>query len=91
MPVPAMVASILDWLRAGYPEGVPPKDYFPLLALLHPALNPEEARSVAEELIRTGNPKVTDAEIARLVVRMTNEPPSEAELERRERWAREKG
>ena len=82
MPVPAMVASILDWLRAGYPEGVPPKDYFPLLALLHPGLNREEARLVAEELIGTGNPEVTDAEIARLVVGITNEPPSEADLSR---------
>ncbi|WP_162562002.1 DUF3349 domain-containing protein, partial [Mycolicibacterium brumae] len=26
--------NVLDWLRAGYPNGVPPKDYFPLLALL---------------------------------------------------------
>ena len=55
MPVPAMVASILDWLRAGYPEGVPPKDYFPLLALLNRGLTPDEIRSVAEELLRAGH------------------------------------
>ncbi|OZC51262.1 hypothetical protein CH289_14705 [Rhodococcus sp. RS1C4] len=30
-------ASVLQWLRAGYPEGVPPKDRFPLVALLRKA------------------------------------------------------
>jgi hypothetical protein len=25
--------NVVRWLNAGYPEGVPPKDYFPLLAL----------------------------------------------------------
>lgn len=30
-------ASVLGWLRAGYPEGVPPKDRFPLVALLRKA------------------------------------------------------
>lgn len=30
-------ASVLEWLRAGYPEGVPPKDRFPLVALLRKA------------------------------------------------------
>ncbi|OAK52325.1 DUF3349 domain-containing protein [Rhodococcus sp. Eu-32] len=29
--------SVLNWLRAGYPEGVPPKDRFPLVALLRKA------------------------------------------------------
>jgi hypothetical protein len=30
-------ASVLEWLRAGYPQGVPPKDRFPLVALLRRA------------------------------------------------------
>ncbi|WP_328858780.1 DUF3349 domain-containing protein [Williamsia herbipolensis] len=34
--------SILGWLREGYPEGVPPKDYFPLLALLKRSLDEEQ-------------------------------------------------
>ena len=82
MPVPAMVASILDWLRAGYPEGVPPKDYFPLLALLNRGLGPDEIRSVAEELARAGHLETSDGEIRRLVASITNEPPSETDLSR---------
>ncbi|MCX6469630.1 MAG: DUF3349 domain-containing protein [Corynebacteriales bacterium] len=34
--------SILGWLREGYPEGVPPKDYIPLLALLKRSLDEEQ-------------------------------------------------
>lgn len=34
--------AILDWVRKGYPEGVPPKDYFPLLALLKRSLDEEQ-------------------------------------------------
>ena len=30
--------SVLNWLHEGYPAGVPPKDYFPLLALLKRSL-----------------------------------------------------
>jgi Protein of unknown function (DUF3349) len=30
----SLISSILEWLRAGYPEGVPSTDRVPLLALL---------------------------------------------------------
>ncbi|MER5838003.1 DUF3349 domain-containing protein, partial [Streptomyces sp. NPDC002130] len=33
-PTPSLPQSILEWLRAGYPEGIPPKDRIPLVALL---------------------------------------------------------
>lgn len=82
MAVPAVVTSILGWLRAGYPDGVPPKDYFPLLALLHRRLSPEEAYAVAAELVRTGHLDATDDEIGRLVSQITHEPPNEADVNR---------
>ena len=34
MALNTRLTGILDWLREGYPAGVPPKDYIPLLALL---------------------------------------------------------
>lgn len=82
MAVPGVVTSILGWLRAGYPDGVPPKDYFPLLALLHRRLSPEEAYAVAAELVRTGHLDATNDEIGRLVSRITHEPPNEADVNR---------
>ncbi len=82
MPVTTVVTSILDWLRAGYPQGVPPTDYFPLLALLHRGLSPEEVRSVAEELARAEHLADTDDDIGRLITEVTNAPPSEQDLSR---------
>ena len=34
MALPPVLSSIIGWLRAGYPEGVPDVDYIPLFALL---------------------------------------------------------
>ncbi|ADG77342.1 hypothetical protein TPAU25S_02181 [Tsukamurella paurometabola] len=45
------IAKIVDWLRAGYPEGVPSHDYQPLLALLDRQLTKEEVKEVTRELI----------------------------------------
>jgi hypothetical protein len=35
----SVTENVLAWLHEGYPEGVPPKDYFPLLALLKRSLS----------------------------------------------------
>ena len=37
------LTAILNWLREGYPEGIPPTDYLPVLALL-----PRHIESVSE-------------------------------------------
>ncbi|MGO1306359.1 MAG: DUF3349 domain-containing protein, partial [Microbacterium gubbeenense] len=37
-----IISSVLNWLRAGYPEGIPPKDSFPLIALLRRTLIDED-------------------------------------------------
>jgi hypothetical protein len=63
-------------------HGVPPKDYFPLLALLHRRLSQDEVRTAAQELARAGQLEVHDEEIDRLVTQITNEPPSEEDLSR---------
>ena len=34
MDNPLFLKKIVDWLRAGYPDGVPQADYIPLVALL---------------------------------------------------------
>lgn len=48
---PGFVARIIDWLRAGYPDGVPSTDYQPLLALLDRQLTADEVKQVTRELI----------------------------------------
>ena len=42
--------SVLDWLRAGYPEGIPPQDYAPILGVLRRRLTPEEIHAIADGL-----------------------------------------
>ena len=49
-----VLAKIVGFLRAGYPEGVPDGDYIPLVALLRRRLSDDEVVAVATELISTG-------------------------------------
>ncbi len=40
----------LDWLRAGYPTGVPKRDYIALLGVLKVKLSEDEIRKLARDL-----------------------------------------
>ncbi|WP_229076571.1 DUF3349 domain-containing protein [Actinoplanes sp. DH11] len=44
------LARALEWLRAGYPQGVPRQDYVALLGLLRRKLTEDEVRSIARGL-----------------------------------------
>lgn len=72
--------SIVSWLRAGYPEGIPPTDTFPVLALLTRRLSSDEAKAVACELVRRG--EFDDVDIGVLITQITDELPSPADVER---------
>ncbi|MGO9035654.1 DUF3349 domain-containing protein [Mycobacterium sp.] len=74
------LTSIVAWLRAGYPEGIPPTDYFPVLALLSRRLSNDEVKAVARELMQQGN--VDDIDIGVLITQMTDELPSPDDIER---------
>jgi hypothetical protein len=50
MALPAFLAKIVNWLRAGYPDGVPEHDYIPLFALLGSQLTDDEVTLIANEL-----------------------------------------
>ena len=56
MPLPPFLSSIVDWLRAGYPDGVPEHDYLPLFALLASQLSEDELESIAAELAESSDP-----------------------------------
>lgn len=57
MALPSFLARIAGWMRAGYPEGVPEHDYYPLLALLRKELSDEEIVLIAEELSSSPAPE----------------------------------
>ena len=72
--------SIVSWLRAGYPDGVPPTDYFPLLALLSRRLSDEEVKAVARELLQRSG--FDDIDIGVAITQFTDELPSPEDVER---------
>jgi hypothetical protein len=62
----SLVARILDWLRAGYPEGVPGSDRVPLLALLrNTPLTEDQVKEVVAHITATDSSALADGEIDR--------------------------
>jgi uncharacterized protein DUF3349 len=60
MALTGVLKSITDWLRAGYPEGVPPGDYLPLFALLGSHLSDEDINAIAAELEGSSDPATAE-------------------------------
>jgi hypothetical protein len=59
-----LLASILNWLRAGYPEGVPGPDRVPLLALLRATpLTEDQIKEVVRNITADGSTALADGEI----------------------------
>lgn len=72
--------AIVTWLRAGYPEGIPPPDYVPLIALLSRRLSNDEVKAVAKELMDRGD--FDHVDIGVLIVQTTDELPTPEDVER---------
>jgi hypothetical protein len=73
--------SVLAWLHKGYPEGVPPKDYFPLLALLKRSLSEEEVVKAAKAVLKgTDSDSVTEDEIRQAIEEVTAHEPNPEEI-----------
>ncbi|OBA84708.1 hypothetical protein A5662_04920 [Mycobacteriaceae bacterium 1482268.1] len=73
--------NVLGWLRKGYPEGVPPKDYFALLALLKRSLTEEEVVQAAQSVLKqSDSDTVTEDEIRAAVHRVIEKEPNPEEI-----------
>lgn len=73
--------SVLNWLHKGYPEGVPPKDYIPVLALLKRSLSEEEVVKAAQTILReAGADPVTDTQIEDAIRSVTDKEPNPDEM-----------
>jgi hypothetical protein len=46
----SFLTRTVDWLRAGYPTGVPKRDYIALLGVLRVKLSEDEIRKIARDL-----------------------------------------
>jgi hypothetical protein len=81
MALPPILSKIIEWLRAGYPEGVPDVDYIPLFALLGSELTDSEVSAIAEELANDSKPESAEA-IRRAIVEVTHQQPKESDINR---------
>jgi hypothetical protein len=73
--------NVLGWLHDGYPEGVPPKDYFPLLALLKRSLTEDEVIKAAQSILKsTDSDEVTEAAIRTAVQAVIDKEPNPEEI-----------
>jgi hypothetical protein len=83
MTLNTRLLGVLDWLRAGYPAGVPPKDYIPLLALLRRTLTEDEVREIAHEIAALGNGAENgQADIGVQITKLTDAMPSPEDIKR---------
>ena len=78
----SLLSRVVAWLREGYPAGVPEQDYVALLALLRRRLTEEEVEAIGHELVAQGLAPPDRADIATSIIRVTDELPSEADIER---------
>ncbi len=81
-PEAGRVQRIVDWLREGFPTGVPPKDFIPLVALLRRRLTDDEVKQVAKSLRHAGIAPAGPIEIGAEITRVTNELPSKEDIRR---------
>lgn len=79
---PSFLDNVLNWLRAGYPEGVPHTDQFALLALLTRSLSEDEVVQAAHNILRSssGDRPVTDDEIRAAVHDVIEKEPNPDEI-----------
>jgi hypothetical protein len=82
MPVTALLQSIVGWIRKGYPEGVPQKDYIALLALLKRRVSDREVAQIAAELASVSDDSEASRIIAAAIEQLTRESPSPADVDR---------
>ena len=75
--------NVLGWLHEGYPHGIPPKDYFPLLALLMRSLNEDEVVKAASTVLKHGDfdTPVTEDQIRDAIRQVTEKEPNPEEIQ----------
>jgi hypothetical protein len=81
MALPPILRSIIGWLRAGYPEGVPDVDYIPLFALLGSQLTDSEVNAIADELASESSHESAES-IRHAIKSVTSQHPSDSDVAR---------
>ncbi len=80
--MPSRIERIVNWLKGGYPQGIPEADFVPLLAVLRRRLGHEEIDQLAERIVREGLVPAQRVDLGAEYLRVTDELPSESEIRR---------
>ena len=78
---PHLLSTILHWLTVGYPDGVPPQDRFPLLALMGSVLTHDQIHEVAHTIL-TESGDLSRSDVEKLISQVTHEKPAAADVDR---------
>ena len=88
---PGLVGRVVEWLRDGYPAGLPDHDYVPLVALLRRRLSDDEVREVSRLLADGGTISADRVDIGTAVAKVTSELPSDEDIDRVRRYLSDHG
>ena len=83
-PRASFVARAVDWLRAGYPTGIPRGDYIALLGVLRRKLTDDEVRAIAAQLAEAADQgdEITVADVEKLINEATLDDASTDDVAR---------
>jgi hypothetical protein len=75
----SLAEQVLGWLRAGYPDGIPPRDFPTVLGVLQRRLTKDEIHSIAAELAAQSAPEspISREDIERLVSETVLQPATD--------------
>lgn len=75
------LSSVLGWLHEGYPDGVPPKDFYPLLALLARTLSDEEVDEIVSTLLNENHgSEIRERAVHEAIEQVKQAPPNQADV-----------
>lgn len=81
----SFLTRAIEWLRAGYPAGVPRQDYVALLGVLRRKLTEDEVRKIAQDLAGlspTSDEPLTTDDIERMIRTAVLQPASPEDVVR---------
>ena len=79
------VSSIVAFVRAGYPTGMPATGYMPLVALSRRRISNAEINALTSELLLDRRRPISAADVGVAITRITNEMPSQDDIARVQR------
>jgi hypothetical protein len=79
------VSSIVAFLRAGYPTGMPTTGYVPLAALSRRRASSDEITAITSELVRQRLRPISATDVGVAITRVTDEMPSPDDIARVQR------